>query len=773
MVLIIIISLITIGLVTWGLALREPKLFLHVAKDYERLEGKDSIIVLDWNRRDLRIPIVIKNVSDILNFNYPSPVIIVDTPMVPDNDRANIDISLNTKDDNEFRKRNFGEEICLGKLAPKAEKAVYLVLDLTNFPEPKDKTKPIKFKFSYKAKLKADYIPQLGYEIIIRRSLGPFWLGIDPGTTASCIAGGDQLNNIELVQFHDSYVTPSLVSIRGDYKLPKGTKKIDRYSEGIACGKEAELLMRANLDRTFYSAKKLIGYNVSRKIKLNDKEYSVSGQDMVKILSDYLINQSREYFAQNRKGIQINKAVVAVPNNFTPLKITKMVEAVKNASGIEKVYHVYEAEAVALYYLSNYDTFNKNRSERIPSGVPENILIFDFGGATINISIIKLIRPGFGEEKVKLDILARVGYAIGGETIDRIIAEIIWNKIGEIREYFKPGPFDPLDELSKLDESKRTQWWMLSLNLKNIAEKIKVKISDRFRLSNDMFQKKYGENISDKIIIDTKQVLSYDFLDIQLQEILDRIIEQKQLILGIEEILNNDDIKKVLIRLQEGIESVLNIYYENTFAPIHSVIFSGRSSFFPTVREKIKEKIEAKNNGHKPYYLDDMSEDEVKFAVAFGATYYAAERENILLSRTKTLANYGYLILNEKQRQADTFKNIIPIGTSFDENTNKAIGIDKNQKVEHNNRLVRFYQVNCDKSKAEHIINNKEKEKYNQIAEVILSSNYIKYLKLAIDLSDNFFGEIDDGMGNVPINANVEINDIKEDTDEKYSWLLG
>lgn len=771
-VLIVIAGLITIGLGTWGLAFRDPKVFFQIAKNYERLDDKDNTIVLDWSCREFRIPISLKNISDILNFNYPSPVVVVDTPIVPEEYQSLIDISLISENGDDLRKRDFGEEIILGRLAPKNEKSVYLVIDLAKFPEPENKTNPIKFKVSYKVNIKNDYVPQLEYEIVIRRSLGQFWLGIDPGTSSSCIAGGDQLNNIELVKFYDSFVIPSLVTIRSDYVPQNDLKKINHYSDGIACGKEAELLMRANLDRTFYSAKKLIGYNVSRKIKLNDIDFSISGQDVVKILSDYMIKQSREYFTSQRAGVQINKAAVAVPNNFTPLKIAKMVEAVKNAVGIEKVHHVYEAEAVALYYLSNYETFNKNRFETIPPGVRENILIFDFGGGTINISVIGLTRPIFREDKVKLDILARVGYAIGGETIDRIIAGIIWNKIGEIKNYFTPDPFASLDEVLKLEENIRNEWWRLSLNLKDLAEKTKVRISDRFRLSNDHFQKKYSEDISDKIIYDTKDVISYNYLNSQLQDIIDKM-ETKNIIIETDEIMNNDEILKVIKRLKEGIESVLNIYYETNLEPIHSVIFSGRSSFFPAVREKIKEKIEEKNKGQKPYYIEEMTEDEVKFAVAYGATYYAAEQENILLSKTKTLANYGYLIVNPIKRQADTFKNIIPIGTSFDENSDEAIGTDKNQEVKHNNKLVRFYQVNCEKSKAEDTINNKEKEKYNQVAEVRISSDFIESLTLRINLNDKFIGEIKDRKGSAPITANVEINDIKEDTDEKYSWLLG
>jgi len=759
------------GFSTWGLAFRKPKIVSRVAKNFERLDDKEEDIIIPWASRICRIPISLKNNSDILNLRYPSPVISVNRPIIPEKYLDILDPSLVSENGDEFKSRNFGEEIVLEKLGPKSEKAVYLALDLTKLHEPKDKTEPITFKVNYKDDLKSDYV-EYEYHIIIRRSLGPFWLGIDPGTSASCIAGGDQLNNIELVKFYDTFVIPSLVCIRNDYKFPEGSFSITRYSEGIACGKEAELVMRANRERTFYSAKKLIGYSVSRNIQVNANEIAVTGQDVVKVLNDYLIKEANKFFKSQNKGVQINKAAVAVPNNFTPLKINKMVEAVKSSTGIEKVYHVYEAEAVTLYYLSNYDTFNENRSEKIPKGARENVTIFDFGGGTINVSIIGLTRPLFDSDKVKLEILARVGYAIGGETFDRIIAEIIWNKLGEAKEYL-PNPFASKDEIAKFSEEDNSMWWRLSLNLKNLAEQCKIKLSDQNRLTKEQYRQKYNEEISSKITFLPKQIISFDYLSKQRQDIFSKVLEENQLTLELADVLNNDDINNVLIRLQECVESAATIYFEKNLEPIHTAIFSGRSSFFPTVREIIREKILDKNKGQRPYYIDSMDENEVKIAVAYGTAYYAAEQQNIILSKLKTLANYGYLILNPTQQQADTFKNVIPINSVFDDESDKATGIDKKQEVKHNNKRIRFYQVNSEKAKAQDIINNREKVKYSQIAWVDISSDFIQQLKISINSKDKFKGFVDDGKGSVPITADVEINDILEDTDEKYTWLLG
>ena len=443
----------------------------------------------------------------------------------------------------------------------------------------------------------------------------------------------------------------------------------------------------------------------------------------------------------------------------------------QNSTGIKKVYHVYEAEAVTLYYLSNYITFNEKRTNKILKGSRDNILVFDFGGGSINVSIIGLTRPLNQSDKTRLEILARVGYAIGGETIDRAIAKIIWDKLGEVTEYL-PNPFDEPGNVSKYNENEKEEWWLVSLNLKDISEQIKIKLSDKMRLNKDQYKRKYNEEINRKLSLNPRLVISYDNLSSSRQQVLSRVLEDNDIILELEEILNDHEINKVLLCLQDAVKSAINIYFENNYEHIHTVIFSGRSSFFPKVRENIKTEIEIKNKGKKPFYIESMTEDEVKSAVAYGTTYYAAEQENIVLSKSKTLANYGYLILNPEQHKADTFRNIIPINSIFNIKNNKAEGIDKNQSIKHNNRVIRFYQVNSEKEKSQRIINNREKVKYNQITEVELSSDIISHLKLQINSKDKFEGKIDDGKGIIPITANIEIKDILEDTDKGYSWLL-
>ncbi|MBD3342015.1 MAG: Hsp70 family protein [Candidatus Lokiarchaeota archaeon] len=762
------------GIAIWGFVLRKPKLIPIIAKNFERLNDEENTIVIEWANRIFEVPISIKNKSDILNFNYPALEICIDNPIIPEEYLDKLDMIVITKNgDGGYKKRNFGEDIKLGKLGPNQERKVFLRLNLGKFPEPDALTKPIRVTASYKVGENKDDIPLNELNLVIRKGLGPFWLGIDPGTSASCIAGGDQLNNIELVKFHDKYVIPSLVSIRPNYKMTGEKKGLIEYTDGIACGEEAALLMRANRERTFYSAKKLIGYKFKRDIQINGSTISVTGQDVVKILSDYLIKEASRFFKNQRQGVQINKAVVAIPNNFTPLKIRKMVDAVRSSSAIEKVYHVYEAEAVTLYYLSNYVTFNEKRTDKIPAGVRENILVFDFGGGTINVSIIGLTRPISRSSNTEIEIMARVGYAIGGETFDRIIAEIIWKKLGEVVEYL-PNPFKPINEIkNELNETEFDDWWKIGLRIRELAEKTKIQLSDKNRLTNEQFIAKYGKDKSENLSFNTKSILPLDILSEDTKNIISRFDEQKFTV-ELEEVLQNEEIEIVLTRLEEAIESALQIYREEKFDSIHSLIFSGRSSFFPSVRSRIKQRIE-KIQGQKPFCVEDMDEEQLKLAVAFGAAYYAAENQNITLSKNKTLANYGYIVINPMKHSAHTFKNIIPINTPFDEENDKAEKIDNTkQNIEHNNKVIRFYQVNCEKSKAEEIINKEEKVKYNQIAEKVeINSNEIQRLKLSINSKDKFEGEIDDGMGAIEISADIEINDILEDNDENTTWLLG
>ena len=140
-------------------------------------------------------------------------------------------------------------------------------------------------------------------------------------------------------------------------------------------------------ERIFRSAKRLIGYDRentrnSRVISTARGNVTLGGKDAVRMLIDHLLLRTATYFARltpsSSSAPKINKVVLAVPNTFTPAKIQQMKQCIPPS--IVKVDHIYEAEAVLMYYLKrNPDTTGARETER-----GERVLVFDFGGGSAN-----------------------------------------------------------------------------------------------------------------------------------------------------------------------------------------------------------------------------------------------------------------------------------------------------------------------------------------------------------------------------------------------------
>ena len=776
----------------WGLGLRKPKLEYFIGREFKLLENYEyKTFEIPWAARFYNIKIEVQNDSDWLNLRWPKPEICVEEVERPAS-LCDLDMQLEDETDG-TRKLNFGESVCLKRLSPGHKGSIPIVLNLTEFPEPKDKTEPLRLNVTIQCGHKKRLIVSEEFQIVIMRHLGPFWLGIDPGTTASCIAGGEHINDINEVGVDgETVIIPSVIVFLENFVMP-GKGPINRHVPGIVCGTHAKKAMRSFPERAFYSAKKLVGYENTRDIKVKHKikgakskknkrvqfkEIKVKGSDALSILDDYLIKQAHRFFKEERGQLRINKAVVAVPNNFTPLKIEKMKACIENSEQIKKVLHIYEAEAIALYYLSIYNKLNKKRQQQISMGIRENILIFDVGGGSLNASIIGLTRPLKKIDKTRIEILARVGYGIGGETFDRIVAEIIWKKFGQVTEKLI-DPFKPQKEIKNLSKEIFEDWNSVRSGLKDCAETVKIKISDKQRLSPEDYVEKYSYGIEEygkMEEIDDISIRRFFIIDMLKSEEYRKAFKQladKSIAITLDEILENKDIKYIQNQVREAIQSVTNIFREEERRPIHTIIYSGRGSFFPDIRKWVSEVVKQKQS--KSFSeIDNLDEDKVKTAVAIGATYYAVEKQNIELTRNKTFANYGYVKL-QTEGEEHAFRNVIPINTVYEKRPfgeEEAVGEDKDQEVIHNGNLITFYQVNSEKKKAQEIINRSQKYKFNIITQLPIQTDFIKHLELKITSEDKFKGYLDDGVGKTPIESNVEIQDILDDTYEKSAWLL-
>lgn len=204
-------------------------------------------------------------------------------------------------------------------------------------------------------------------------------LGIDLGTTNSEVAVIID-GNARIIEDGDGGIMPSCVGISNDGKLIVG---IEARNQAVAVP-----------ERTVLSIKRLMGTN--RRITMGDSDY------LPHEISAFIL-KSLKTRAEKELGGSIEKAVITVPAYFTDAQRHATREAGQLA-GLDVVRIINEPTAAALAYESA-------RSET------RRILIFDLGGGTFDVSIVKI-------ENGVVEVLASTGdNHLGGDDFDKKIAD--------------------------------------------------------------------------------------------------------------------------------------------------------------------------------------------------------------------------------------------------------------------------------------------------------------------------------------------------------------
>lgn len=231
-------------------------------------------------------------------------------------------------------------------------------------------------------------------------------IGIDLGTTNSCVAvieGGEPL---VLPNSEGSRTTPSIVGFtEGDEKF---------------VGQQAKRQTIIKPERSIYNVKRLIGQrydsdlvrhfqetlpfkivpasNGDAMVSVNGKEYSP--QELSAMILKKMKQTAEDYF-----GTEITEAVITVPAYFNDAQRTATKEA-GIIAGLEVRRIINEPTAAALAY-----GFGR--------GKDQTLIVFDLGGGTFDVSVVQL-RGGVFE------VVSTHGENIlGGEDFDRAILDFL------------------------------------------------------------------------------------------------------------------------------------------------------------------------------------------------------------------------------------------------------------------------------------------------------------------------------------------------------------
>jgi molecular chaperone DnaK len=241
-------------------------------------------------------------------------------------------------------------------------------------------------------------------------------IGIDLGTTNSCVAIMEGGEPTVLVNAEGARTTPSVVAFSKD-----GERMVGQVAKRQAV---------TNPDRTITSIKREMGSNY--KVAIDGKNYSpqeISAMILQKLKAD----------AESYLGTKITQAVITVPAYFTDSQRQATKDAGKIA-GLEVLRIINEPTAAALAYGLDKETDQK-------------IMIYDLGGGTFDVSILEIGDGVF-------EVLATAGNnRLGGDDFD----ERVMNWITD--EFRKENGVD-------LKNDK-----MAMQRLREAAEKAKIELS--------------------------------------------------------------------------------------------------------------------------------------------------------------------------------------------------------------------------------------------------------------------------------------------------------
>ena len=245
-------------------------------------------------------------------------------------------------------------------------------------------------------------------------------IGIDLGTTNSCVATLEGGQAVVIPNSEGSRTTPSVVAF---------TKDGDRLV-GITAKRQAV----TNSDRTILSVKREMGTDWTQSI--GDDPYTP--QEVSAFILQKLKADAEAYLGQ-----EVKQAVITCPAYFTDAQ-RKATRDAGRIAGLEVLRIINEPTAAALAYGVDKDD-------------DQTILVYDLGGGTFDVSILEIYLV---DDQPQIEVKATSGdNRLGGDDFDEVVIEWI------VTEFKKTTGIDLSTDMQAMSR------------LREAAEKAKIELS--------------------------------------------------------------------------------------------------------------------------------------------------------------------------------------------------------------------------------------------------------------------------------------------------------
>jgi len=253
----------------------------------------------------------------------------------------------------------------------------------------------------------------------MKKMSGPV-IGIDLGTTNSCVATLEGGQAVVISNSEGARTTPSVVAFTKD-----GERLV-----GITAKRQAV----TNSERTILSVKREMGTDWSKKID----EDTYSPQEVSAFILQKLKADAEEYL-----GREVKQAVITCPAYFSDAQRQATKDAGRIA-GLEVLRIINEPTAAALAY-------------GVDKADDQTILVYDLGGGTFDVSVLEIYQV---DGQPQIEVKATSGdNRLGGDDFDQVVVDWL------VSEFKKSTGIDLSKDLQSMSR------------LREAAEKAKIELS--------------------------------------------------------------------------------------------------------------------------------------------------------------------------------------------------------------------------------------------------------------------------------------------------------
>ena len=243
-------------------------------------------------------------------------------------------------------------------------------------------------------------------------------IGIDLGTTNSCVATLEGGKATVIPNSEGSRTTPSVVAF---------TKDGDRLV-GITAKRQAV----TNSERTIMSVKREMGTDWKQTI--GDEEYTP--QEISAFVLQKLKADAEEYLGQ-----EVTQAVITCPAYFTDAQ-RKATRDAGRIAGLEVLRIINEPTAAALAYGVDKDD-------------DQTILVYDLGGGTFDVSILEIYLV---DDQPQIEVKATSGdNRLGGDDFDEVVIEWILSEFKKTTGIDLSGDMQAMSRLREAAEKAKIE----------------------------------------------------------------------------------------------------------------------------------------------------------------------------------------------------------------------------------------------------------------------------------------------------------------------------